>query len=72
VDYILEKNMCEEKSLAAFLQLDEGLVRSALRQLQDHGILEQDEITRRQFEENYAEKLGVSVPKKEDIPGNLP
>ena len=44
IDYILEKTMCEDNSLAKFLQLDVSLVRRALYRLVEQGILDSDEM----------------------------
>lgn len=39
IDYIIEFDFCEEKSLAECLQLEEKNVRLALKRLEKHGIL---------------------------------
>ena len=63
IDYILEKELCERDSLAAFLQLDDNLISKALNRLNDHGILESDKMKRGHFEELYADKLGLTKTK---------
>ena len=49
IDYLIAREICDESSLAAFLQLDDSIVKKALEKLRDHGILKDEEIYKEQF-----------------------
>ena len=42
IDYLLAREICDEASLAQFLQIEESLVKKALERLRDHGILKDE------------------------------
>ena len=59
IDYLIEFEIAEEKSVAEILQLDEKFVRQALYRLRDHGLINSEEINKEYFRQKYAEKLGL-------------
>ena len=50
IDYLIEKEYCDEASLANILQLDEKLIKKALEKLKMQGILKDEEIYREYYQ----------------------
>lgn len=59
IDYILDKDMAEERSLSEVLNIDERFVRMALLRLKDHGLLQSEEILNEFFKIQFGDKLGL-------------
>ena len=49
IDYLLAREICDEASLAQFLQIEESIVKLALVRLRNHGILKEEEINKELF-----------------------
>ena len=60
IDYILENQMAEEKSLAFILDLNGNNVRKALSLLRSHGILSSEDFAQEYFRKKFADKLGLT------------